>query len=99
MNHPGRITPGLRRPQPPDNPARPPRVPIEQALLVLRHVKPWAARRLPEAELVCFDAEQRQIAPLPGQVSRRWARSQAARIPGQRRPPALEQMEDRRARR
>lgn len=59
---PGRMTPGLRRPP---APAVRPRASLEDALRVFRFIQPWAAPRLPDDWAECFDAQQRQIRPLP----------------------------------
>jgi hypothetical protein len=59
---PGRTTPGLRRPP---APADRPRASVEEGLRVLRLIQPWAAPRLPDDWAACFDAQQRQIRPLP----------------------------------
>jgi hypothetical protein len=65
---PGRTTPGLRRPPAP--PVRP-RASVDDSLRLLRLLMPWAAPRLPDNWAACFDAQQRQIRPLPQPQPRR----------------------------
>lgn len=93
---PNRITPGLRKPA--GENARAPRQPIDSAIVLLRHLKPWAAPRLPDEDLACFDAKQRQIRPLPGQairdMLRRARRNKSPFIPAQRKPHPLDRLEE-----
>lgn len=94
---------GLRPPggQPVKRP--PMRAPLEHALQLLRHLQPYAAPRLPDDWLRCFDQLQRQVRPLPPQAQeRRRVRTpippgSPSGIPAQRRPHPSEVM--RRARR
>ena len=60
---PGRMTPGLRPAPAPC--LRRPRATLAEALRVLRFIRPFAAPRLPDDVLACFDSRQRQIRPIP----------------------------------
>lgn len=57
-------------------------------MAIITALLPYAAPRLPEEVLACFDEQQRQIRPLPWQVERRNRHLQLMHgaIPQQRRP-------------